>query len=207
MVLNIYGSIAVNRFALKGGFSVAVIFAITIIMKLFLQRAPIKSRIKRQRLNLLLAIFMSFLMVLYTFPYVLEMVFWLQSIAGETGKLLPRGFDELPLILVFSQFLFILIIVLWDFKTETEWLGGRLALINDGSLGQKHSILVDRSTYQTLIVDVDKAQMLGDKIYITAANHYFIVDLKTMKIFAYMHGREIPTEYKAGFSNICWPLI
>ncbi len=184
-----------------------VILSLTIIIKLLTQAIPLKSRIKRRTFNIILALTLSLGVIIWLFPEAIEMLSWLRDVGEKTGEELPDAFNDFLLIWVFWQFIPVLLFVLWDYNPNTEWLGGRLAIISDGSLGIRHTILVDRTSGQTLIVDIDRAQMIGDKIYLTASGHYFLVDLKTMKIIAYKKGRDIPSEYRKGFKTICWPLI
>lgn len=184
-----------------------VILSLTIIIKLLTQTAPLKSRIKRRVFNIVLALTVSMFVIIWLFPEAIEMLRWFRDVGEKAGEPLPDAFNDFPLVWIFWQFVPILLFVLWDYNPNTEWLGGRLAIISDGSLGIRHTILVDRTSGQTLIVDIDRAQMIGDKIYLTASGHYFLVDLKTMKIIAFKKGRDIPNEYRKGFRTICWPLL
>ncbi|HHY19601.1 MAG TPA: hypothetical protein GX522_06855 [Firmicutes bacterium] len=183
-----------------------IILSMIVIIKLVTITAPFKSRVRRRTFNLFLALGMSAAMVIWVLPDAVDMMRWFAEIGENAGVALPEAFDDFPLVWVFWQAIPVLLFAVWDYNPNTEWLGGRLAIINDGSLGIRHSILVDRASGQTLLVDVDRAQMFQDKIYLTASGHYFLIDLKTMKIIAFEKARDIPQEYKKGFRSICWPL-
>lgn len=184
-----------------------VLLSFIIIIKFITLSAPFKSGIKRRIFNFILALSMSTAIVVWVLPDALDMMSWLREIGTNINSPVPAAFDDFPLIWVIWQAIPVLVFSIWDYNPYTEWLGGRIAIIKDGSLGLANTIMVDRANSQTLLVDVDRAQMYENNLYVTGAGHYFLIDFKTMKILAYEKGKDIPPEYRNGFAKIVWPLL